>query len=47
MSRKAVVPVQCNALYSRTPVMFVQACRLTISLIQIGAKGDVQPFETG
>ena len=25
----------------------VQPFRLTISLIQIGAKGDVQPLETG
>jgi hypothetical protein len=24
-----------------------QPCRLTISLIQIGANGDVQPLETG
>jgi hypothetical protein len=22
-------------------------CRLTISLIQMGAKGEVQPFDTG
>lgn len=27
--------------------MFAQPCRLTIALIQIGAKGEVQPFETG
>jgi hypothetical protein len=26
---------------------FVQLFRLTITLIQIGAKGDVQPLETG
>jgi hypothetical protein len=26
---------------------FCSACRLTIALIQIGAKGEVQPFETG
>jgi hypothetical protein len=25
----------------------VQPCRRTISLIQIGANGDVQPFEQG
>ncbi len=25
----------------------VQPCRFTISLIQIGAKGEVQPLETG
>jgi hypothetical protein len=24
-----------------------QPCRATIALIQIGAKGEVQPFETG
>ena len=30
-----------------SPAVFVQPCRLTISLIQIGAKGDVQPFDTG
>ena len=24
-----------------------QPCRLTMKLIQIGAKGDVQPFDTG
>ena len=34
-------PVKCN------PVVFGQPCRLTISLIQIGAKGEVQPFDTG
>lgn len=28
----------------RAPYAF---CRRTISLIQIGAKGEVQPFETG
>jgi hypothetical protein len=27
--------------------VFLQPCRLTMKLIQIGAKGDVQPFETG
>ena len=49
MSRKTVVPapVKCNALLSRNPAVFVQPCRLTIALIQIGAKGDVQPFDTG
>jgi hypothetical protein len=26
---------------------FVHPFRLTMALIQIGAKGDVQPFETG
>ena len=40
-------PVKCNALLSRDPAVFVQPCRLTMALIQIGAKGDVQPFETG
>ena len=40
-------PVKCNALLSRAPAVFVQPCRLTMKLIQIGAKGDVQPFETG
>ncbi len=37
-------------LHERDPVgrgEVVQPCRLTISLIQIGAKGDVQPLETG
>ena len=28
-------------------VLSAQPCRLTIALIQIGAKGDVQPFDTG
>ena len=36
-----------NALLSRDPAVFVQPCRLTMKLIQIGAKGDVQPFDTG
>ena len=45
-SRKAG-PVKCNALLSRAPAVFVQPCRLTMKLIQIGAKGDVQPFDTG
>ena len=40
-------PVKCNALLSRDPAVFVQPCRLTMKLIQIGAKGDVQPFDTG
>jgi hypothetical protein len=40
-------PVKCNAWLSRDPAVFVQPCRLTMKLIQIGAKGDVQPFETG
>jgi hypothetical protein len=31
----------------RNPAVFAQPCRLTISAIQIGAKGDVQPFDTG
>ena len=38
---------QAAALLSRDPAVFVQPCRLTIALIQIGAKGEVQPFETG
>jgi hypothetical protein len=38
---------QSNALLSRGPAVFVQACRLTMALIQIGAKGDVHPFDTG
>jgi hypothetical protein len=40
-------PVKCNALISRDPAVFVQPCRLTISLIQIGANGDVHPLEQG
>ena len=40
-------PILSRALLSRDPAVFVQPCRLTISLIQIGAKGDVQPFDTG
>ena len=40
-------PVKCNALLSRDPAVFVQPCRLTISLIQIGAKGEVHPLDTG
>ena len=39
--------VKCNALLSRDPAVFAQPCRLTIASIQIGAKGEVQPFETG
>jgi hypothetical protein len=39
--------VKRNALLSRDPAVFVQPCWLTMALIQIGAKGDVQPFETG
>jgi hypothetical protein len=33
--------------FPRLSDVFVQPCRLTIALIQIGAKGDVQPFDTG
>ena len=40
-------PIKCNALLSRNLAVFVQFCRLTISFIQIGAKGEVQPLETG
>ena len=40
-------PVKCNALLSRDPAVFAHPCRLAMKLIQIGAKGDVQPFETG
>ena len=40
-------PVKCNAWLSRDPAVIDQPCRLTIALIQIGAKGDVQPFDTG
>jgi hypothetical protein len=29
------------------PGEVVQPCRLTIALIQIGAKGEVQPLEMG
>src|SRR5262249_50231643 len=36
-----------NAWLSRDPAVLVQPFRLTMKLIQIGAKGDVQPFETG
>ena len=39
--------VTCNALLSRDPALFVQPWRLTMKLIQIGAKGDVHPFDTG
>jgi hypothetical protein len=39
-------PNDCVHLPGRTAV-FVQPCRLTMKLIQIGAKGDVQPFDTG
>src|SRR5262249_40354645 len=35
------------SVLSRDPLVVPQPCRLTIVLIQIGAKGDVQPFETG
>ena len=34
-------------LLFRIPAAFAQPCRLTMKLIQIGAKGDVQPFDTG
>jgi hypothetical protein len=34
-------------LLSRYLAVSAQPCRLTIALIQIGAKGDVQPFDTG
>ena len=40
-------PVKYNARLSRGPAVLAQPCRLTIVLIQIGAKGEVQPFETG
>jgi hypothetical protein len=40
-------PGQAQALSSRDPAVFVQPCRLTISLIQIGANGDVRPLEQG
>src|SRR5262249_22639674 len=40
-------PVKCNALLSRDPAVFAQRCRLAIASIQIGAKGEVQPLETG
>ena len=45
LSPAALTPAA--ALLSRDPAVFVQPCRLTIALIQIGAKGEVQPFETG
>lgn len=32
---------------ARDPAVFVQPCRLTMKLIQIGANGDVHPFDTG
>jgi hypothetical protein len=38
---------KCNAWISRNLEAFVQPCLLTMWLIQMGAKGDVQPFETG
>jgi len=40
-------PVKGNAWLSRDPAVFAQPCRLTMASIQIGAKGEVQPFETG
>ena len=40
-------PVKCNTLLSRDPAVFVQPCRLTMALIQMGAKGEVQPLDTG
>jgi hypothetical protein len=55
ITRKQTVPPQ-RARGQTVPVEFsesvaesvpIQPCRLTMGLIQIGAKGDVQPFETG
>lgn len=40
-------PVKHNAVLCRDPGVTAQPCRLTMALIQVGAKGDVQPFETG
>ncbi len=31
----------------KDPAVFAQPCQLTMKLIQTGAKGQVQPFETG
>src|SRR5690606_35846873 len=39
----ARIRVRCLPSQGRS----VQPCRLTISWIQIGANGDVQPFDTG
>ncbi len=36
-----------ESLLSHGPTAFDPPCRRTISLIQMGAKGDVQPFDTG
>jgi hypothetical protein len=50
---KTCVAVRIPAVFvesgpvERDPAASVQPCRLTISLIQIGAKGEVQPFDTG
>ena len=43
----SLLTAEAISVLSREPAVFVQPCRLTISLIQMGAKGDVQPFETG
>ena len=43
-----IVPAFLEPCYfASDPAVFVQPCRLTMKLIQIGAKGDVQPFDTG
>ena len=44
---RTLTPNEFGHVLSRDPAVFVQPFRLTIALIQIGAKGDVQPFETG
>jgi hypothetical protein len=42
-------PLRFNSLYPHIvrDRSIVQLCRRTISLIQIGANGEVQPLETG
>ena len=49
MSRNTVVPARSSAIHCHPAVLavFVQPCRLAMASIQIGAKGDVQPFDTG
>ena len=51
MSRQTVMPARSSATLCYPAIrrcsFSLQPCRLTIALIQIGAKGDVQPFETG
>lgn len=39
--------LQSQHFAARKSISGVQPCRFSISLIQIGANGDVQPFEHG